>query len=359
MKIDEIRAVLDKYQQGTCTEEERKAIEAWYDSLRLGEKNPLRQQELDASLARIRDGLRKLPGQEGEAVGEHEAPGREVGEHEVPGRTVGEHGVPGRAAAGKAAPVRVMANWRGGVAAAVLIVIAASLWWLRTLHPKAGAGPVLQDSMNTVVTARGETRRIILPDGSTLQLNAGTAFRYPKHFAGATRTVELLKGEVYLQVVAQPEHPFIVRTGRLRTKVLGTSFDIRAYEEEKRVRIGVLTGKVCVDEEGKSLAVLEKGMSLEADRGVDSIARSSFENDYEMAAWKEGAMYFRDAGFGDIAFEIANKYDIGLVNKSKKKLWSYTGLFRNESLEEVIETICQTESLRYTFDNNEILIIDK
>jgi hypothetical protein len=107
------------------------------------------------------------------------------------------------------------------------------------------------------------------------------------------------------------------------------------------------------------LAVLEKGMSLETVGGMDSLTRGSFENDYEMAAWKEGAMYFKDADFGDIAFEIAIKYDIGLVNKSKKKLWSYTGLFRNESLEEVIETICQTENLRYTFDNNEILIIDK
>ncbi len=72
-----------------------------------------------------------------------------------------------------------------------------------------------------------------------------------------------------------------------------------------------------------------------------------------------GALYFSDASFSEIAFEIGNKYNVGLINRSKKQLWSYTGLFRRESLEEVIETICQTENLAYTFSNNEILIIDK
>jgi len=110
---------------------------------------------------------------------------------------------------------------------------------------------------------------------------------------------------------------------------------------------------------------LEKGMLLRVrkgkagDKGADSLAVDNFDNDYDVAAWKEGAFYFKDASFGEIAFEIGNRYNVGLVNKSKKQLWSYTGLFRSESLQEVIETICQTENLAYRFNNGNLEIIDK
>ena len=82
-------------------------------------------------------------------------------------------------------------------------------------------------------------------------------------------------------------------------------------------------------------------------------------NDYEVAAWKEGAMHFKDASFGDIAFELGNKYNVALINKSNKQRWSYTGLFRNESLQEVVETLCQTENLTYRFTDGGIEILNR
>jgi ferric-dicitrate binding protein FerR (iron transport regulator) len=327
MKMEDIRVLLEKYQQGICTDEERKAIEAWYDSLHLGGEG-LRDQVVEDSLARIGANLRLG---EGERMGEDRE--RRIG---------GDW---------RARRIRRW-DWRPGVAAAVLLLIAGTLWLLR---PFGGGGRgVLADSSITVVTGRGETRQVILPDGSTLLLNAGTVFRYPKQFGRASRTVNLLKGEVFLQVAAQPGAPFVMVTGKWRTTVLGTSFDIRSYAEDGKTRIAVLTGKVEVEAAGKPAVVLNKGMLMRGDEGTDH-----FENDYEVAAWKEGALFFSDASFSEIAFEIGNKYNVGLINRSKKQLWSYTGLFRRESLEEVIETICQTENLAYTFSNNEILIIDK
>jgi ferric-dicitrate binding protein FerR (iron transport regulator) len=352
MNIDEIRALLDRYQKGSCTDEERKAIEAWYDSLRLGENYPLREQDLEASLARVRGNLRDLTGEGRRLTGGEEeefaGEGREGGAERWAGvGRLGEHRI-----------------WRVGVAAAIVLFVAGSLWWFRAFR-REGAGESAADSSITVVTGRGETRQVILPDGSTLLLNAATVFRYPKHFGRADRTVNLLKGEVFLQVVAQPGSPFVVVNGSYRTKVLGTSFDIRDYEEERAMRIAVLTGKVCVSEEGRDGAVLEKGMLLQVgkgkagDKGADNLAVDNFDNDYDVAAWKEGAFNFKDASFGEIAFEIGNRYNVGLVNKSKKQFWSYTGLFRSESLQEVVETICQTENLGYIFSDNAILIVDK
>lgn len=321
MNIDEIRALLDRYQKGNCTDEERKAIEAWYDALQLGEQHPLRELDVEASLARVRG---KLEGVIGEAGSLTDV--RRVGNRRI---------------------------WRIGAAAAVVLFVVGSIWWFCALR-REGAGESVADSSITVSTGRGETRQVILPDGSTLLLNAATVFRYPEHFGRADRTVNLLKGEVFLQVVAQPGSPFVVVNGSCRTTVLGTSFDIRDYEEEGAMRVAVLTGKVAVEAAGKPAVVLTKGMLMRGDGATDN-----FDNDYNVAAWKEGAFYFKDASFGEIAFEIGNRYNVGLVNKSKKQLWSYTGLFRSESLQEVIETICQTENLGYVFSDKAILIVDK
>lgn len=353
MKIEDIRFLLEKYQKGICTDEERKAIESWYDSLRLGEE-VLMEQDVEDSLARVRGNLRDLIG-EGRSLtdGEDEGAGFAVPESEAdPERWAG---------AGRVGDRRI---WRIGAAAAVVLFAVGSLWWFHTLR-RGGAGESAADSSVTIITARGETRQIVLPDGSSIQLNAGTVFSYPKRWDGASRTVSLVKGEAFFQVVSQPGIPFIVRSGPLETKVLGTSFDIRAYDEVQPLQVAVLSGTVCVSEEGRPGVVLEKGMLLQVRKGkagdkvADSLAVDSFENDDDVAAWKEGAFYFKDASFGEIAFEIGNRYNVGLVNKSKKQLWSYTGLFRSESLQEVIETICQTESLNYSFSNNEILIVDK
>jgi len=345
MNIDEIRALLDRYQKGNCTDEERKAIEAWYDALQLGEQHPLREQDLEASLARVRGNLRDLI--EGRRV-----IGGEEDEFGGPGREaeIGGRGRERWVGVGRLGERRI---WRTGVAAAVVLFTVGSFWWFLALR-RGGAGRSASQDSITVITARGETRQIVLPDGSSIQLNAGTVFSYPKRWAGGSRTVNLAKGEAYFQVVAQPGCPFIVRSGPMETKVLGTSFDIRAYDEVQPLQVAVLSGKVCVSEEGRPGTVLEKGMLLRVGKGV-----ASFEKDDDVAAWKEGGLYFKDASFEEIAFEIGNRYNIGLVNQSKKRLWSYTGLFRSESLQEVIETICQTENLGYVFSDNAILIVDK
>lgn len=299
---------------GTCTVWEKEAVESWYASLHPGEEAPLSADAVEASLARVH---MRLPWRE---------------ENQLTPRRVRPMG-------------RMVL-----MAAAVLVAVVAGLWLLVT--PRKAAGPVAGSSDVVVSTSRGETRQIVLPDGSTLQVNAGTELRYPAQFAGRERKVLLIRGEAYFQVVADAARPFVVVSGGLRTKVLGTSFDIRAYSEEKSVRVAVVSGKVEVA--GKSVQVLEKGMLVRAD--TSGLVTERFDGEEEVAAWKSGGLYFKDASFEQIAFEVANKYNVRLVNKSRKLTWSYTGLFRSESLQEVVETMCQTENLHYKFDNGELVI---
>jgi transmembrane sensor len=320
MNIDELRDLLERYRQGSCTAREKEAVESWYAALHPGEEAPLSADVLEESLARVRERLPWVEGRDGGAM-----------------RT-------------KARVLRMGDRGRNVlVAAAVLAMLVSGIWLLRL--PRKAEGPVVAASGAgvMVITQRGETRQIVLPDGSTLELNAGTEIHYSKLFDARERLVELTRGEAFFQVVADAARPFVVISGDVRTKVLGTSFDIRAYREEGRVRVAVLSGKVAVGDR-----VLEKGMLARMDSSGVVVGR--FDGEEEVAAWKQGGLYFKDASFEQIAFEVANKYNIPLINRSSKRVWSYTGFFRSESLQEVVETICQTENLQYRFSNGELVI---
>jgi ferric-dicitrate binding protein FerR (iron transport regulator) len=305
MNIDELRDLLERYRRGSCTARERRLVEEWYAALRPGEGEPLEEDMVEDSLERVR--------------------GRLPWVDEEPVVTV------------RVRPVGRMIF----TAAAALVAVVVAIWLLRVSPPKVAPGA----SDVVVATNRGETRQVVLPDGSTLELNAGTEVHYSKQFGD--RLVDLVRGEAFFQVVADAARPFVVENGGIRTKVLGTSFDIRAYEG--RFRVAVLSGKVAVGNQ-----VLEKGMLARMDSS--GMVTERFETEVEVAAWKQGGLYFKDASFGQIAFEVSNKYNIRLVNSSHKRVWSYTGFFRSESLQEVIETICQTEGLQYRFLNGELVI---
>jgi ferric-dicitrate binding protein FerR (iron transport regulator) len=352
MQIDQIRALLEKYQQGLCTAEERKIIDEWYSSLQLGREEGA-WENIGDSLEKIRGNLRELTGQT--AAG---AP--------PTGEPVVGTGVPvaGETLTGNTTSVIHPYRWRKAwmTACAVLATLLAGSVWL-LFHQPGHLPPVaanLNNTDTTVITNRGETKQIVLPDGSTIQLNAGTEFRYPKSFSHTERTVALVKGEAFFQVVSDPARPFTVINGKWRTAVLGTSFDIRDYGNGQGTEIALLTGKIRVSGEKRSQSiVLLPHQLIKIGQDTGEIQPDKFVNDYEVAAWKEGAMHFKDASFGDIAFEIGNKYNVVLINRSDKQHWSYTGLFRNESLQEVVETLCQTENLSYRFTDQGILIFNK
>ena len=312
MNIDEIRDLLERYRQGICTARERQLVEEWYAALRPGDETPLDSQEVEASLERVRG---RLPW-----VGKDDPAARRVG-----------LGFTGRVVL---------------MAAAALVAVVVAVWVLRA--PSSKLAPVSDAGSDVVVaTNRGETRLVVLPDGSTLELNAGTEVHYSRQFGVTDRLIRLVHGEAFFQVIGDAARPFVVESGGWQTRVLGTSFDIKAYEGH--FRVAVLSGKVAV-----SGRVLEKGML--ARRDSSGLVTERFDGEEEVAAWKEGGLYFKDASFEEIAFEVGNKYNIQLVNESRKRIWSYTGLFRSGSLQEVIETICLTEGLHYRLANGELVI---
>ncbi len=136
-------------------------------------------------------------------------------------------------------PVAKVINlWRSIAAAAVvLFVVGLGLW-----YSKNSSNNAVQQVL--VSSKAGQHRQVSLPDGTKVWLSPATQISYPEHF-GSKREVSLT-GEAFFEVVHDTRHPFIISTGKLKTVVLGTSFNVRAYAKAKSAEVTVVSGKVGV-----------------------------------------------------------------------------------------------------------------
>jgi hypothetical protein len=160
----------------------------------------------------------------------------------------------------------------------------------------------------TIVTPKGSQYQLQLADGSSVWLNAQTKFRYPTAFAGEKREVFLIDGEAYFQVCENKQMPFIVNVDHEQVKVLGTQFNIKAYNEENINRITLVEGSVLVSNE-KNQAYLEPNQQIEIKSGSnDLILKNVNVNLY--TAWKNRKFIYRNASLQQIMMDMERQYNL-------------------------------------------------
>jgi len=335
--IDQIKQILERYKQGKCSVEEREVIEQWFDSINRNAnaiiEDDFLQEQLDEVQGRLQEQI-----------------------HPRQLKSI--------------RPSR----WRWLSVAAVLIFSLGVIYFLYTNkasthqsladagHPKLNK--VVKDGFVEITTARGASERIVLSDGSTISLNASSKLRYPVDFGPSARNIFLDEGEAFFKVATDQKRPFTVFSGELSTTALGTSFNIRAYPHEHKITVALLTGKVKVDQknvqqENAGQVILLPSELLSFDRNSLQMVKSNFSQPDEIVGWKHGYLVFKDASLGEIITEIENRYDVKVINESGKEDWSYTGSFKDESLQDVIETICLTKNIDYMIKNDTIILTSK
>lgn len=126
------------------------------------------------------------------------------------------------------------------IAAAVMIgaLLSVAGWYI---DKKFGASE--QMTMIRKTNKVGELSKLILPDSTTVWLGVASTLKYPQRFTGPQRHVEL-DGEAYFEVIHNVSLPFIVTSGPVRTRVLGTTFNVKAYKEEQEIAVTLATGRV-------------------------------------------------------------------------------------------------------------------
>jgi transmembrane sensor len=158
--------------------------------------------------------------------------------------------------------------------------------------------------LNTYVTAPGQRAKIDLPDGSTVSLSVASRIRYAKNFGASSRDIHL-EGEAYFEVSGNTTRPFTVHTGSTETRVLGTAFGVRKYEDEQSTRIIVNAGKVQV-KAAATERVVTAGEAVQA----TAIDIATIPINASANAWMRGEMVFVKTPLTDVARELERWYGI-------------------------------------------------
>lgn len=219
-----------------------------------------------------------------------------------------------------------------------------------------GEGPAMY---NTIITPRKSVYRVVLSDGTEVWLNAASSIRFPVHFAGNEREVEIT-GEVYFDVNANSSHrPFTIKCRNQEVSVLGTSFNINAYSDEGAVKTTLLTGSVRVFSFPDKTTVLKPGQqSIVFDNRSMPMRTVSVPED-DVIAWKKGLFLFEDSDLSGILRQLARWYDVRIEGDIPEK--HYTGIIPRESnLSEVLKMLSITgNEVTFTLDDNTIYVKSK
>lgn len=250
---------------------------------------------------------------------------------------------------------------------AVPILIIATLFSSIYFWPKDTATNAAKPSIPNQITAqKGSRTRSILPDGSTVWVNAGSSISYEGDFTGKLREVKL-EGEAYFDVVKNPNKPFIVHTGGIKIKVLGTSFNVKSYASDKTVETTLIRGLVQVTRESdpgqkpiflhpNEKLTLEK-VAANSDNSLSDINPDTQKKpeptfaitrldttiavtDQIETAWLYNRLAFRGDSFETLALKLERWYNINIIFEDEKvKHLNFNGSFENETVEQAFEAL--------------------
>jgi len=166
--------------------------------------------------------------------------------------------------------------------------------------------------MNTMSTPRGGQYRLTLPDGSKVWLNAASSITYPTAFTGNNRTVQV-DGELYFEVAKDAARPFIVKKGATHVTVLGTHFNVNAYNDEDQVKVTLLEGSVQVSSETSGAAALLKPGQQISVYETAMLSQPAYVNTDQVMAWKNGIFNFHKASLQEVMRQLSRWYDVEVV----------------------------------------------
>ncbi|MCG8307589.1 MAG: FecR domain-containing protein [Cytophagales bacterium] len=247
-----------------------------------------------------------------------------------------------------------------GIAASILI-IATSVWIFllngNQATDKESKNDHFVQEMITKENQAGQKSLVHLPDGTRVWLNSESSIRFPTRFKGSRRIVELA-GEAFFAVAQNPNKPFIVQTGKVKIRAIGTSFNVMAFEEKSAITVSLVEGKIAVtsDAEAEYPKIIEPGWVAAV--GKSDYRIKVFQSDVEdLTAWKDGTLIFDDENFEDVIFKLERWYGVKITVQGKPdRSYKYRGRFRNEYLANILETMQHGKAFDYKIDGTQVYI---
>ncbi len=208
---------------------------------------------------------------------------------------------------------------------------------------------------NTMSTPKGRQFKVTLPDGTRVWLNSASSIRYPTVFVGKERKVDIA-GEVYFEVAQNIKMPFKVKVkDKAEILVLGTNFNINAYENESSIKTTLLKGSVKVNTNINAYT-LSPGQQAQVTAN-DKVSIVENADIAKVMAWKNGYFNFNDADLYEVMRQLERWYDIQVVYAKPLRAVEFSGeLQRSLSLSQVLEAL-QHMNIKFKIEESRRLII--
>ena len=211
----------------------------------------------------------------------------------------------------------------------------------------------------TSVTPKGSVSEMILPDGTQIFLNSGSKIKYSVEGVKHMREIFLV-GEAWFQVAKMKEKPFLVHTSMYDVLVTGTSFNVKAYPDEKDVTTTLEEGHISV----KSSAHLALAEDIQLEPGEQLIYNTETKNIQVQevntkwyTSWKDNKLVFVNMSLKDLTVLLERKYGIEIEVGDQSILdYHYDGTIKDETVLEVLEILKRTLPIQYQIVNQKIVI---
>lgn len=251
---------------------------------------------------------------------------------------------------GLLAQLHIQARW---VAAASLLAAVGliSYWFLVPGRQERAVQFV------SVTAPLGAIKEILLPDSSRVWLKSGSSLRYASTYGTEYRKLELVEGEAFFSVQQDPQRPFLVTTGKLQTKVLGTAFNIQAYPDRPTIQVWVEHGRVAVTDSMQVLRELGKGERLAWNRYSGKVELDSLV--WEPAlAWQQGVLLLQSASFAELKHQLKEFYGVELAarNNNIRHLQFTAKFFIRTPVRDIVATLAAVHGLQFKQEGNIITL---
>ena len=218
-----------------------------------------------------------------------------------------------------------------------------------------------QEQTNTVIMADQykENQLVRLSDGSTVIVSAGSKLKYSPSFDGfATREI-YLEGQAYFDIKHHTAKPFIVHVGNLKTTVLGTAFNIKAFPTDADVAVTVTRGKVKVGDQHHTLSTVVQDQRLTYVKENAKVFKQVIDTDDDLAWWREQDLLLDDITLPEANELLEEKFGVRITCSNeliRSKRFTIT-ILKSESLEQVLKSICEFNNSVYHYDKEKASVI--
>lgn len=206
------------------------------------------------------------------------------------------------------------------------------------------------------LTEYGKQSNLKLSDGSIVKLNAGTKLVYPEKFIGNKRELKL-HGQAFFDVARNENAPFIINTTDMQITVLGTSFDIKSFDEDNISKVTVLSGTVKVVLTGQNDSIVLSANDQLVYDAVQKAYKTRVVDAKETIAWINGVLKFDDSPLTDVFSQMQRWYNVEInFSKGVDLNCTVSGRHKNEGLKTVLEALQFSLGLQFEYDNDTVLI---